>query len=134
MAAGLAARALRRPTLWPGCLLFHVLAAVLDCRPGGDLEGDPPLPHDLLEEHVDPWVVLMPSSEKSFAASSLVCLSMRTVTLTVSMRTSLSCVRHAAIVRAAGAVSRESVMALRISVTWRLEHAVTCSHIQRWHP
>lgn len=33
-------------------------------------------------------VVPMPSSEKSFAASSLVCLSMRTVTLTVSMRTS----------------------------------------------
>ena len=39
------------------------------------------------------WVVLMPSSEKSFAASSLVCLSMRTVTLTVSMRTSLPRVR-----------------------------------------
>ena len=35
------------------------------------------------------WVVLMPSFEKSFAASSLVFLSMRTVTLTVSMRTSL---------------------------------------------
>lgn len=35
------------------------------------------------------WVVLIPSSEKSFAASSLVCLSMRTATLTVSMRTSL---------------------------------------------
>lgn len=30
------------------------------------------------------WVVLTPSSEKSFAASSLVCLFMRTVTLTVS--------------------------------------------------
>ena len=38
-------------------------------------------------------VVLMPSSEKSFAASSLVCLYMRTVTLTVSMRTSLLRVR-----------------------------------------
>lgn len=35
----------------------------------------------------------MPSSEKSFAASSLVCLSMRTATLTVSMRTSLPRVR-----------------------------------------
>ena len=35
------------------------------------------------------WVVLMPNSENSFAASSPVCLSMRTVTLTVSMRTSL---------------------------------------------
>ena len=32
------------------------------------------------------WVVLTPSSEKSFAVSSLVCLSMRTATLTVSMR------------------------------------------------
>ena len=31
----------------------------------------------------------MPSSEKSLAASSLVCLSIRTVTLTVSMRISL---------------------------------------------
>lgn len=96
MAAGLAARALRRPTLWAGCLLFHVLVAVLDCRPGGDLEGDPPLPHDLLEEHVDPWVVLMPSSEKSFAASSLVCLSMRTVTLAVSIGASL---RHGCVMR-----------------------------------
>ena len=35
------------------------------------------------------WVVLMPSYEKSFAASSLVCLAMRTVAFTVSMRTSL---------------------------------------------
>lgn len=35
------------------------------------------------------WVVLMPSSEKSFAASSLVRLFMRTVTLTGSMRASL---------------------------------------------
>ena len=53
MAAGLAARALRRPTRWAGCLPYHVLAAVPDCRPGGDLEGDPLLPHGLLEEHVD---------------------------------------------------------------------------------
>ena len=35
------------------------------------------------------WVILTPSSEKSFAVSSLVCLSMRTATLTASMRTSL---------------------------------------------
>lgn len=35
------------------------------------------------------WVVLTPSPEKSFAASSLACPSMRTATLTVSMRTSL---------------------------------------------
>ena len=35
----------------------------------------------------------MTSSEKSFAVSSLVCLSMRTATLTVSMRTSLPRVR-----------------------------------------
>ena len=41
-------------------------------------------------------VVPMPSSEKSFAVSSLVCLSMRTVTLTVPMRTSLPpvCTRY----------------------------------------
>lgn len=39
------------------------------------------------------WVVLTPSSEKSFAVLSLVCLSMRTATLTVSMRTSLPRVR-----------------------------------------
>ena len=44
---------------------------------------------DCLRNMLIAWVVLMPSSEKSFAASSLVCLSMRTVTLTVSMRTSL---------------------------------------------
>ena len=42
------------------------------------------------------WVVLMPSSEKSFAASSLVCLSMRTVTLTVSIGASL---RHGCVMR-----------------------------------
>ena len=48
------------------------------------------------------WMVLMPSSEKSFAASSLVCLSMRTVTLTVSMRTPPASRAHdTAIVRAA---------------------------------
>ena len=35
------------------------------------------------------WVVLTPSSENSFAASSLVYLSMRTVTLTVSIGISL---------------------------------------------
>lgn len=53
MAAGLAVGALRRPTRWAGHLLFHALAAVLDCRPGGDLEGDPLPPRGLLEEHVD---------------------------------------------------------------------------------
>lgn len=76
-------------------------------------------------------VVPMPSSEKSFAASSLACLSVRTATLTVPMRTSLSCVRNTAIVRAAGGMFPESVMARRISVAWRLEYAATRSHTQR---
>ena len=62
------------------------------------------------------WVVLTPSPEKSFAASSLACPSMRTATLTVPMRTSLSCVRNTAIVRMAGGMFPESVMARRISV------------------
>ena len=70
-------------------------------------------------------VVLMPSSEKSFAESSLVCLSMRTVTLTVSMRTSLSYVRYTAIVRVAGGIFLGFVMARRKSITCRLEIAVT---------
>lgn len=89
MAAGLAAR--RCGGRYDGhvCLLFHALAAVLDCGPCGDLEGYPLLPHGLLEEHAVAWVVPMPSSEKSFAVSSLVCLSVRTATLTVPMRTSL---------------------------------------------
>lgn len=81
------------------------------------------------------WMVLMPSSEKSFAASSLVCLSMRTVTLTVSMRTPPASRAHdTAIVRAAGGMFPESVMARRISVAWRLKYAATRSHAQRWYP
>lgn len=75
------------------------------------------------------WMVLMPSSEKSFAASSLVCLSMRTVTLTVSMRTPLPRVRTIRRLYA-----RQSVMARRISVAWRLKYAATRSHAQRWYP
>lgn len=51
--AGLAARALRRPTRWAGALLFHALAAALDGGPCADLEGYPLLPHCLLEEHVN---------------------------------------------------------------------------------
>lgn len=78
MAAGLAARRCGGRHDGHVCLLFHALAAVLDCGPCGDLEGYPLLPHGLLEEHAVAWVVLMPSSEKSFAVSSLVCLSMRT--------------------------------------------------------
>lgn len=57
------------------------------------------------------WVVLMPSSEKSLAAPSLVCLSMRTATLAVHRGLLALRVRHAAIVRAAGGVLPESVMA-----------------------
>ena len=49
------------------------------------------------------WVVLTPSSENSFAASSLVYLSMRTVTLTVSIGISLlhGCVMRPLYVRQA---------------------------------
>ena len=35
------------------CLLFHALAAALDCGPCCDLEGYPLFPRGLLEEHVD---------------------------------------------------------------------------------
>ena len=50
------------------------------------------------------WVVLMPSSEKSLAASSLVCLSVRTVTFTVSEPPSLpyTCFMRPLHVRRAG--------------------------------
>lgn len=89
MTAGLAARALRRPTRWAGALLFHALAAALNGGPCGDLEGDFLFPHGLLEEHVGRLGGAMPSSENSFAASPLVCLSIRTVTLTVSIGASL---------------------------------------------
>lgn len=78
MAAGLAARRCGGQRDGRACLLFHALGAALESGPCGDLEGYPLLPHDLLEEHVDRLGVLMPSSEKSFAASSLVCLFMRT--------------------------------------------------------
>ena len=89
MAADPTGRALRRPTRYAGVLLFHALAAALAGGPCGGLEGDSLFPHGLLEEHVDRWV-LMPSSEKSFAASSLVCLAMRTVTFTVSTEAPLA--------------------------------------------
>lgn len=56
------------------------------------------------------WVVLIPSSEKSFAASSLVCLSMRTVTLTVYAGLPASYVRFTAIVRVADEIFLELVM------------------------
>lgn len=112
MAAGLAARALRRPTRWVGRLLSHALAAVLDCRPCGDLEGDPLLPHCLLEEHVD----------RLGGADAELREELRRVVPRLPLhayrhverlhRGLLALwVRHAAIVRAAGAVSRESVMA-----------------------
>ena len=42
-----------------------------------------------------------------------------------------SCARDTAIVRAAGGMFPESVMARRISVAWRLEYAATRSHTQR---
>ena len=56
------------------------------------------------------WVVLMPSSEKSFAASSLVCLSMRTVTLTASIGTSFryGCLMRPLYVRQAGSPENPS--------------------------
>ena len=74
------------------------------------------------------WVVLMPSSEKSFVASSLVFLSMRTVDVDrLHADLPASCVRNTAIVRTAGDMFLESVM-------WRPECAVTRSHTHRWHP
>lgn len=89
MAAGLAARRCGGRHDGHVCLLFHALAAVLDCGPCGDLEGIPCSLTACLRNMLIARVALMPSPEKSFAVSSLVCLSMRTVTLTVSMRTSL---------------------------------------------
>ena len=79
---------------------------------GGDLEGDPLLPHGLLEEHVDrlgrayaelreelcrvvPRLPLHAYGDVDRLHADLLALR----------------VRHAAIVRAAGGVSRESVMA-----------------------
>lgn len=90
MAAGLAVRALRRPTRWARVLTFPYSR----CRARGRALRRPRRGilcslTACLRNILIAWVVLMPSSEKSFAASSLVCLSMRTVTLTVFMRISL---------------------------------------------
>lgn len=70
------------------------------------------------------WVVLMPSSEKSCAASSLVCPSTRD---RLHADLPASCARDTAIVRAAGGMFLESV-------AWRPECAVTRSRTHRQHP
>lgn len=58
------------------------------------------------------WLVLIPSSEKSFAASSLVCLSMRYGDVgRLHADLPASRVRNTAIVRMAGGMFPESVMA-----------------------
>lgn len=128
MTADLAARALRRPTRWAGALLFHALAAALDCGPCADLEGYPLLPHGLLEEHVD----------RLGRAYAELGEELRRVVPRLPLHAygdvdrlhadlPASCVRNTAIVRAAGDMFLESV-------TWRPECALTPSHTQRQHP
>ena len=112
MAAGLAARALRRPTRWAGLLLFHALAAALGGGHCGDLEGDPPLPHGLLEEHVDrlggAYAELR--EEPRRVVPRLPFHAYRDVDRLHRGLLALWA-RHAAIVRAAGGMFTESVMA-----------------------
>ena len=114
------------------CLLFHALAAVLDCGPCCDLEGYPLFPRGLLEEHVD----------RLGRAYAELREELRRVVPRLPLHAygdvdrlhadlPASCVRNTAIVRAAGDMFLESVMARRISVAWRLEYAVTRSHTQR---
>ena len=112
MAAGLAARALRRPTRWAGALFFHALAAALDGGPCAGLEGYPLLPHCLLEEHVD----------RLGGADAELREELRRVVPRLPLHAYgdvdclhadllASCVRNAAIVRAVGGMFLESVMA-----------------------
>ena len=119
MAAGLAARALRRPTRWAGALLFHALAAALEGGPCGDLEGYPLLPHGLLEEHVD-RLGDADAELREELRSVVPRLPLHAYGDVDRLHADLpaSCVRDTAIVRAAGGMFLESV-------TWRLECAVT---------
>lgn len=88
------------------------LAAALDGGPCADLEGYPLLPHGLLEEHVDrlgrAYAELR--EELRRVVPRLPLHAYRHVDR-LHRGLLASWVRHAAIVRAAGAVSRESVMA-----------------------
>lgn len=91
--------------------LFHALAAALDGGPGGDLEEDPLLPHGLLEEHVDrlgrAYAELREEPRRVVPR-----LPFRACGDVYRIRATLLAlhVLHAAIARAAGGVSRVSVM------------------------
>ena len=132
MAAGLAARALRRPTRWAGVLLLHALAAALDGGPCGSLEGDSLLPRGLLEEHVD-RLGGADAELREEPRRAVPRLPLHAYGDVGRLHADLpaSCVRNTAIVRAAGDMFLESVMARRISVAWRLEYAVIRFHTHR---
>lgn len=112
MAAGLAARAPRRPARWASALLLHALAAALDGGPCGDLEGDSLFPHGLLEEHVDrlggAYAELRKQLRRAVPRPPL--HAYRDVGRLHRGLLALW-VRHAAIVRVAGGMFPESVMA-----------------------
>lgn len=112
MADGLAARRCGGRRDGHACLLFHVLDTALEGGPCGDLERYPLLPHGLLEEHVG----------RLGGADAELREELRSVVPRLPLHAYgdvdclhadllASCVRNAAIVRAAGGMFLESVMA-----------------------
>ena len=92
--------------------LPELLAAAPDGGPCGDLEGDPPLPHGLLEEHVDRLggADAELREELRRAVPRLPLHAYRDVDRLHRGLLALW-VRHAAIVRVPGGMFPESVMA-----------------------